>query len=59
MMIKKVQSVPPKILYHGTANKFLKSIKKEGLIPMSRQYVHLSEDLETATLIGNRKKLSQ
>ena len=23
---------------------------------MSRQYVHLSEDVETATLVGNRKK---
>lgn len=56
MIIKKERSIPPKVLYHGTANKFLESIKQEGLIPMDRQHVHLSEDIETATLVGKRKE---
>jgi len=46
--------VPPDILYHGTATKFLNSIYKEGLKPMTRQYVHLSKDEETASKVGSR-----
>ena len=34
-------SVPPPVLYHGTSNKALDSIRKDGLLPMNRQYVHL------------------
>jgi putative RNA 2'-phosphotransferase len=33
---------PPEVLFHGTAIKSLESILKQGLRPMSRQYVHLS-----------------
>ena len=40
----------------GTSINYLDDIKSNGLKPMSRQYVHLSEDVETATLVGNRKK---
>ena len=32
---------PPEILYHGTAEKYVESINKEGLISKSRLYVHL------------------
>ena len=46
--------VPPDILYHGTATRFLNSIYKEGLKPMTRQYVHLSDNLETANKVGER-----
>lgn len=46
--------VPPDILYHGTATRFLNDIYKEGLKPMSRQYVHLSKDTETASKVGTR-----
>lgn len=46
---------PPNILYHGTANRFVKSILREGLVPKSRQYVHLSEDIETAITVGKRR----
>ena len=53
--IHKTEAVPPAILYHGTAHRFLKSIKKEGLLPMSRQYVHLSADQETARQVGLRR----
>ena len=46
---------PPSILYHGTNKKALPSILKQGLIPMSRQYVHLSEGTHFATLAGSRR----
>lgn len=45
---------PPKYLYHGTAERFLGSITAEGLKPMSRLYVHLSKDEETAVKVGKR-----
>jgi len=45
---------PPAVLYHGTAQRFLDSILASGLQPRSRQHVHLSEDWETATKVGQR-----
>lgn len=48
------EQVPPEFLYHGTAERFLEDIQAEGLKPMSRLYVHLSEDVETATKVGKR-----
>lgn len=55
MQINYEEGIPPAVLYHGTAKRFLDSIKKEGLKPMSRQYVHLSEDTETAKMVGKRR----
>lgn len=55
MRITKEIRVPPSILYHGTAKRFLQSIKKSGLLPQSRQYVHLSQDIETAKRVGKRR----
>lgn len=49
-----VEKVPPEFLYHGTATRFLESILKEGLRPGERQHVHLSEDVQTATAVGQR-----
>lgn len=54
MKISKIQSKPPEILYHGTARRFMESIMKNGLSPQSRQYVHLSQDVETAQNVGKR-----
>ena len=48
------EMTPPKILYHGTATRFLKSIKEKGILKMNRQYVHLSMDIETARNVGQR-----
>lgn len=48
------QTDPPQVLWHGTATRFLKCIMQEGLKPMSRQYVHLSPDAETAYRVGIR-----
>ncbi|MEX3017916.1 RNA 2'-phosphotransferase [Gymnodinialimonas hymeniacidonis] len=45
---------PPDVLYHGTATRFLEQIKAEGLLPRSRQFVHLSPDVATATSVGKR-----
>lgn len=46
--------VPPEILFHGTGEKFVSSIDEQGLIPKSRLYVHISEDIDTATKVGSR-----
>ena len=52
--IRAVPCIPPTILYHGTSPESLVRIRQEGLLPMDRQYVHLSLDLETATRVGSR-----
>ena len=49
-----VPSVPPPVLYHGTATRFLESIMVQGLLPMKRQHVHMSSDLDTARIVGSR-----
>ena len=46
--------VPPEILFHGTATRFLDSICKQGLLPKGRQQVHLSPDEQTAIKVGQR-----
>ncbi len=45
---------PPLLLYHGTSPDALESIRRDGLKPMERQYVHLSPDPETAIRVGAR-----
>jgi putative RNA 2'-phosphotransferase len=45
---------PPERLYHGTATRFLDSIRAQGLIPGSRLHVHLSADEATAVAVGMR-----
>ena len=50
--LKKME--PPDVLYHGTAEKSLDSIYKNGIKPMSRLYVHLSKDYDTAMKFGSR-----
>ncbi len=53
--IEKTPGIPPDVLYHGTAKRFLDSIMKDGLLPMERQYVHLSVDTDVANLVGKRR----
>lgn len=48
-------ATPPDMLFHGTPTRFLKAIMAEGLKPMKRHHVHLSPDLETATVVGARR----
>ena len=45
---------PPEFLWHGTGEKYTESIDKIGLIPKSRLYVHLSDNIETAQTVGKR-----
>jgi len=45
---------PPEELYHGTAERFVKSIRKKGLVAKGRNFVHLSSTKETAMEVGRR-----
>lgn len=45
---------PPHELFHGTATRFAQSIRENGLLPGSRQHVHLSLNAITATVVGSR-----
>ena len=49
-----VPTAPPAILFHGTSVDVIASIRAQGLIPGSRQHVHLSANTETATKVGAR-----
>ena len=48
------EKIPPALLYHGTATRFLESIEQQGLLAGQRQHVHLSEDMQTAIAVGQR-----
>ena len=48
------QADPPDVLYHGTGEKYADSIRRMGLIPKSRLYVHLSGDTAAAVNVGKR-----
>lgn len=52
--VELVECEPPELLYHGTGKKYQESILEVGLIPKSRLYVHLSQDIETAKTVGIR-----
>jgi putative RNA 2'-phosphotransferase len=45
---------PPDRLFHGTASRFVESIRAQGLLRGKRQHVHLSPDAATATKVGQR-----
>ena len=46
---------PPDMLYHGTVEKFLDSIRSDGLQKMARHHVHLSATIDTAKNVGSRR----
>lgn len=46
---------PPELLFHGTVDRFLDSILRDGLKPMARHHVHLSPDIATAQAVGARR----
>lgn len=46
--------VPPTFLYHGTATKFLDRIAAEGINRRSRNFVHLTDNFQTALAVGAR-----
>ncbi|MEZ4629495.1 MAG: RNA 2'-phosphotransferase [Deinococcales bacterium] len=45
---------PPKVLFHGTASRFVESIIASGLSKRNRHHVHLSTNVETAKAVGRR-----
>ncbi|MFC7443197.1 RNA 2'-phosphotransferase [Laceyella putida] len=45
---------PPERLYHGTAGRYLPSIREKGLVKGKRHHVHLSADPVTARQVGKR-----
>jgi len=45
---------PPALLYHGTAERFVPSIREQGLLKGRRHHVHLSEQEATAHAVGSR-----
>ena len=45
---------PPAVLWHGTGEKYIESIREKGLLPKGRQHVHLSAEPETAVTVGKR-----
>lgn len=47
--------VPPPVLYHETVRKHLEAIRREGLRPMHRHAVHLSETKAAAVAVGSRR----
>lgn len=50
--------VPPEFLYHGTVPELEEKIKREGLKPMRREYVHLSKTVEEAAKVGQRRAIN-
>lgn len=46
--------LPPAVLYHGTSTRYLDVVMDDGIKPMSRHYVHLSSDYDTAIDVGAR-----
>ncbi|MCS7021751.1 MAG: RNA 2'-phosphotransferase [Gemmataceae bacterium] len=53
--LRRTPMVPPEVFYHGTSPLFVPAIRTSGLLPMARQYVHLSVDVDTALAVGKRK----
>jgi putative RNA 2'-phosphotransferase len=52
--LKLEPKTPPERLFHGTATRFASSIRQQGLLPGSRQHVHLSAMEATAVEVGRR-----
>jgi putative RNA 2'-phosphotransferase len=53
--LARVEAPPPDLLFHGTSPRAWRAIADRGLVPMRRQYVHLSADVATALQVGRRK----
>jgi putative RNA 2'-phosphotransferase len=53
--LERTAAAPPAVLFHGTRPQTVAAIRSAGLLPMSRQYVHLSPTIEVAREVGRRK----
>jgi putative RNA 2'-phosphotransferase len=52
--VHRIPKTPPDVLFHGTAKRFLDSIKTTGILPKERHYVHLTENIHQAAAKGKR-----
>jgi putative RNA 2'-phosphotransferase len=48
-------AAPPDVLFHGTVDRFVDSIRAKGLLKGDRHHVHLSADRAVATQVGGRR----
>ncbi len=48
-------ATPPGVLFHGTVDRSIASIRTDGLSKMARHAVHLSVDIATASNVGSRR----
>ncbi len=48
-------ATPPALLFHGTVDRFLDSIRRAGLLKGKRHHVHLSDERDTAEKVGQRR----
>lgn len=53
---ERIPVLPPKILFHGTLQSNISNILKVGLLPMTRQFVHLSSNESEARIVASRRK---
>ncbi len=53
--IAQQRAVPPAVLWHGTTEHAVAHILETGILPMKRQYVHLTTESRLATRIGARR----
>lgn len=53
--LARTAALPPDRLFHGTSPGALDAIRHAGLLPMARQYVHLSPERADAVAVGRRK----
>jgi putative RNA 2'-phosphotransferase len=52
--ITRERVVPPAVLLHGTSEQAVSGIRRDGIRPMQRQYVHLTTNLDLAGRVGGR-----
>lgn len=52
--IRRLAEIPPKFLYHGTSHKAIDAILADGIKPMSREFVHLADNIDMAREVANR-----
>lgn len=48
-------ATPPPVLFHGTPQRNVEAISREGLVRGTRHHVHLSPDRATAERVGARR----
>jgi putative RNA 2'-phosphotransferase len=53
--IERIPDPPPMFLYHGTTPQAYGRIQQQGILPMDRQYVHLSAEKQTAVQVARRR----